>query len=204
MVALSSIHGHTALALLALATLLHEIGVPLPIAPVGLFLAARGIEGGGDFLVFEFTMIALTLVANLAWFTAGRRRGAAVLNVLRRFSLAADTHVTRAERHFVRWGPWTLVLGHFLPGVTLVAPPLAGALGMKTSRFVVLTSIGATLYSLPLLVGGFLLRNRIEVVLETLERIHTHLLGGLACLLAVYVAWRWAAKRRSANGDTPA
>lgn len=204
MVALPSIHGPAALGLLALATLLHEIGVPLPIAPVGLFLAARGIDDGTDFLVFTVTMIFLTLLANFAWFVAGRRRGAAVLNVLRRFSLAADAHVTRAERHFVRWGPWTLVLGHFLPGLTLVAPPLAGALGMKTSRFLVLTSIGAALYSLPLLVGGFLLRNRIEAVLETLDRVHTHLVAGLACLVAGYVVWRWVATRRRANRGTAA
>lgn len=193
--ALASIHGPAALGLLALATLLHESGVPLPITPVAMFLAARGIESGAHFAAFLAAMVVMTLITNLAWFIAGRRRGAAVLEVLRRFSLAADKHVTRAERDFVRWGPSTLVFGHFLPGVTLVAPPLAGAWGMKTSRFLMLTSIGAVLYSVPLLVAGVLLRGRIDVVLATLDRIHSHLLAGLACLLAGYVGWRWWRRR---------
>lgn len=192
---LASIHGTAALGLLALATLLHESGVPLPIAPVAMFLAARGIGNGAHFAAFLGAMVLTTLIANLAWFTVGRRRGAAVLDVLRRFSLAADKHVTRAERDFVRWEPSTLLFGHFLPGVTLVAPPLAGAWGMKTSRFLMLTSAGAVLYSVPLLVAGVLLRGRIDIVLATLDRIHSNLLAGLACLLVGYVGWRWWRRR---------
>jgi len=126
-----------------------------------------------------------------------------VLNVLRRFSLAADAHVTRAERDFVRWGPWTLVFGHFLPGVTLVAPPLAGAFGMKTARFLTLTSIGAALYSLPLLIAGVVLRSRIELALATLDRIHSYLAVALVCLLAAYVAWRWGRRRAAPAGPIP-
>ena len=195
MITLAAIHGQTALWLLTLATLLHESGVPLPITPVALFLAARGIDNHADFTAFAAMMILVTLVTNLAWFIAGRRRGAAALNVLRRFSLAADKHITRAEQDFGRWGPLTLVFGHFIPGVTLVAPPLAGAFGMKTSRFLLLTSIGAALYSLPLLVAGVLLRSRIESVLATLDRIHSQVVAGLAGLLVAYVAWRWWSRR---------
>ncbi len=185
------IHGHMALWLLALATLLHELGVPVPIMPVALFLAARGVGDSFDLLAFTVAMVLTTLVANFLWFDAGRRHGADVLRRLDRFLPVGESHVARAERHFERWGSLTLLFGHFLPGVSMVAPPLAGAFRMSAPKFIVLTSIGAALHGLPLLVTGVLLRSRIEAVLVTLDRAHSHLVAALAVALVAYAAWRW-------------
>jgi membrane protein DedA with SNARE-associated domain len=193
--ALTMIHGPMALGLLALATLLHELGVPLPITPIALFLAARGVEDRVDLVVFTTAMVLATLAANYFWFDAGRRHGAEVFQRVGRFSLALESHVTRAERDFERWGSLTLLFGHFLPGVTVLAPPLAGAFGMSPSKFVALTSIGAVLYGLPLLLAGVLLRGEIDGVLATLDRIHSHIVVALAVAVAGYVVWRWRRRR---------
>jgi len=53
--------------------------------------------------------------------------------------------------------------------VSLVAPPLAGALGMSWKRFLVLTSAGAALYGLAPVGAGILLRTQIEWVMQALE-----------------------------------
>ena len=57
------------------------------------------------------------LLGNSIWFAAGRRYGNGVLKFLCRFSLTADTCVSRTEKSFGRWGASSLVIGHFLPGV---------------------------------------------------------------------------------------
>jgi membrane protein DedA with SNARE-associated domain len=139
--------------ILAANTLLDELGFPLPVMPTAFVLAARGISGAGDLLLLVAAIVAGMLIGNSIWFAAGRRYGAGVLKFLCRFSLTADTCVSRTERVFGRWG-CSLVVGRFVPGVSLVAPPLAGALGMTWVKFLALTSAGAALYGLIVLSAG--------------------------------------------------
>ena len=116
--------------ILAVNTLLHELGLPLPVMPTAFVMGARGVHGAGDLLLLIAALAAGMVIGNSVWFAAGRHYGAGVLKFLCRFSLTADTCVSRTERVFGRWGWSSLVVGRFLPGVSLVAPPLAGALGM--------------------------------------------------------------------------
>ena len=112
------------------------------------------MRGAGDFLLLIAAIVAGMLIGNSVWFAAGRRYGAGVLKSLCRFSLTADTCVSRTEKVFGRWGSSSLVIGRFVPGVSLVAPPLAGALGMTWGKFLALTTAGATLYGLVALEHG--------------------------------------------------
>ena len=89
--------------ILAANTLLHELGLPLPVMPTAFVLAARGISGAGDLLLLIAAIVAGMLIGNSIWFAAGRRYGAGVLKFLCRFSLTADTCVSRTERE--RGGP---------------------------------------------------------------------------------------------------
>jgi rhodanese-related sulfurtransferase len=122
-----------------------------------------------------------------------------VLKLLCRLSLSADTCVSRTESVFGRWDWSSLVVGRFLPGVSLIAPPLAGALGMKWSRFLVLTGAGAALYGLVVIWTGMLLAAQIEAVLWRLDGLGWHALVALAVILALYVAGRWWWRRRVAG-----
>jgi len=176
-------------------TLLHELGVPLPVLPTALVLGARGLHRSSDLLVLVGAIAGGTLIGNSVWFAAGRRYGAGVLKLLCRFSLTADTCVSRAERAFGRWGWSSLVVGRFLPGVSLIAPPLAGALGMAWGRFLALTAAGATLYGLVVLGIGILLRSQIDTVLHALRRSGWPALAVLICAFAIYIAWRWWRRR---------
>src|SRR5215471_7828831 len=111
-------------------TLLHEVGVPVPLLPTALVIAARWMHRPSELVLFASAIVAGMLIGDSAWFAAGRRYGPGVMKVLCRFSLTADTCVSRTERAFGRWGWSSLVIGRFIPGVALVASPLAGALGM--------------------------------------------------------------------------
>jgi membrane protein DedA with SNARE-associated domain/rhodanese-related sulfurtransferase len=184
--------------ILAVNTLLHELGVPLPMMPTGLVAGARA-TGAIDPLLSIAAIVAATLIGNSVWFAAGRRYGAGVLKLLCRLSLSADTCVSRTESAFGRWGSSSLVVGRFLPGVSLVAPPLAGALGMKWSKFLILTGAGAALYGLVVVGAGMLLRDQIESALRALGSLGWQALAAVAAVLALYVAWRWWWRRRVAQ-----
>ena len=122
------------------------------------------------------------------WFATGRYYGAGVLKFLCRFSLTADTCVSRTERVFGRWGWSSLIVGRFVPGVSLVVPPLAGALGMTWGKFLALTTAGAALYGLGILGAGILLRNQIDWALRELRVLGWQAFAAVAVTLAIYIA----------------
>ena len=181
--------------ILWLNTLLHELGVPVPMAPTALVAGARAVTGSLSPLLLVVAIVTAMVIGNAAWFAAGRRYGSAVLKLLCRVSLSPDTCVARTEGTFGRWGWSALVIGRFLPGVTLVAPPLAGALGMKWSTFLALTVAGSALFGAVVVGLGMLLHEQIDVVLRQLTIFGWEAVGILAVLLALYIGWRWWRRR---------
>ena len=196
-------HGGRAAWILAANMLLHEIGVPVPVLPTGFLFGAQAMHNVGDFLLLVAAMVLAMLVANALWFEAGRRYGIRVLHLLCRFSLSAETCVARTEQAFARWGWSSLVVGHFLPGVSLLAPPLAGALGMSWVRFVALTLAGGVLLSVSVLGAGYLLRHEIDSALNQLRGLGWDALAGAVVLLVAYVGWRWWRRAVARATDIP-
>ena len=176
-------------------TLLHELGVPVPLTPTALVAGARAVTGTVSPLLLIVMITAGMVIGNAAWFAAGRRYGSAVLKLLCRVSISPDTCVARTEGTFGRWGWSALVIGRFLPGVTLVAPPLAGALGMKWSTFLALTVAGSALFGLVVVGAGMLLYEQINFVLQQLVIFGWEAVGILTVLLALYIGWRWWRRR---------
>jgi membrane protein DedA with SNARE-associated domain/rhodanese-related sulfurtransferase len=181
--------------ILWLNTLLHELGVPVPMAPTALVAGARAVTGGINPILLILAIVVAMTIGNAAWFAAGRRYGSAVLKLLCRVSISPDTCVARTEGTFGRWGWSALVIGRFLPGVTLVAPPLAGALGMAWGKFLLLTIAGSALFGVVVVGVGMLLANQIEAVLFQVSMFGWEAAGILSAMLALYIAWRWWRRR---------
>lgn len=181
--------------ILWLNTLLHELGVPVPMTPTALVAGARAVTAGINPILLIGAIVVAMTIGNAAWFAAGRRYGSAVLKLLCRVSLSPDTCVARTEGTFGRWGWSALVIGRFLPGVTLVAPPLAGALGMAWSKFLLLTIAGSALFGAVVIGAGMLLHEQIDTVLQQLAIFGWEAVAILAGLLALYIAWRWWRRR---------
>ena len=188
--------------ILAINTLLHELGLPVPLVPLALFAGARAESGSLDLLILVLAILAGTVIGNSVWFAAGRLRGVGALGFLCRMSLSSDTCVARTQRAWIRWGGMLLIIGRFLPVVSLLAPPLAGALGMSWNRFLVLTSAGTALYALALVGTGMLLRTQIELVIRAVDGQSWHALIAFLAVISIYIVWRgwWhrRATRRSA------
>jgi membrane protein DedA with SNARE-associated domain/rhodanese-related sulfurtransferase len=181
--------------ILWLNTLLHELGVPVPMTPTALVAGARAVSGSVSPLLLVVMIVAGMVIGNAAWFAAGRRYGSSVLKLLCRVSISPDTCVARTEGTFGRWGWSALVIGRFLPGVTLVAPPLAGALGMKWSTFLALTVAGSALFGVVVIGAGMLLYEQIDALLLQLAIFGWEAVGILAVMLALYIGWRWWRRR---------
>ena len=177
--------------ILAVNTFVHEGGIPVPVTPTALLLAAHHVHDAVQFLILVGAISAGMLAGNSVWFAAGRRYGHKVLEFFCRYSLTAATCVSRTEKSFTRWGALSLVIGHFLPGVSLIAPPLSGAAGMSWAKFVGLTLAGGALYGGSVIAAGVLFRAQIGMVMRALEALGWRALGVALAALAVYFVWRW-------------
>jgi membrane protein DedA with SNARE-associated domain/rhodanese-related sulfurtransferase len=177
--------------ILAVNTFVHEGGIPVPITPTALLLAAHHVHDTVQFLTLVGAISAGMLAGNSVWFAAGRRYGHRVLELFCRYSLTAATCVSRTEQSFTRWGALSLVIGHFLPGVSLIAPPLSGAAGMSWGKFLGLTLAGGALYGGSVVAVGVLFRTQIGMVLRALEALGWRVLGVALAAVALYFVWRW-------------
>src|SRR5713101_4611345 len=87
-----------------------------------------------------------SVVADLIWFYMGRHYGNRVLNLLCRISLEPDSCVRRTQDVFTRNGMRGVVAAKFIPGLSTLAPPLAGSSGVSAARFFSFDGAGSILY----------------------------------------------------------
>ncbi len=146
---------------------------------VGLFLitfAESGLFIGfflpGDSLLFTAGFLASQGVLELKWllpllfiaavlgdgvgYAFGKRVGPKIFKKEDSLLFHKD-HLERAQHFFEIHGGKTIILARFLPIVRTFAPILAGVGNMKYKTFVVYNIVGALLWAVGLLLGGYFL-----------------------------------------------
>jgi membrane protein DedA with SNARE-associated domain/rhodanese-related sulfurtransferase len=176
--------------------LLQQLGVPIPAEPtlvVAGSLAARGLLPLPSLV--GVTWLAV-LIADSTWYWLGRRYGNQVLRVVCRLALSPDSCVRNTEQTFSRWGLKSLAVAKFIPGFSMVAPPMAGAMRVRWSSFLLFDLLAAVLWSSVGIGAGLIFYRQVDRVLAALAG-----LGGRApvvgvILLAAFVGWKWIQRRR--------
>jgi membrane protein DedA with SNARE-associated domain len=173
-----------------------QIGLPIPAVPI--LLAAGALAGSGRLSLSMALLVAVaaSLVSDTIWYWLGRRRGTRVLSLLCRISLEPDSCVRRTEDTFVRHGPRTLLVAKFVPGLSTMAPPLAGIIGMPLWRFVVWDGLGALLWAGVFAGLGYAGADQLERVAAHVGRFGSGAVAIVAALFAAYIAWKWVERRR--------
>ncbi len=132
--------------LLFIWVLVEQLGIPLPATPVLLAAGALSVDGPIHFHTAFLTGVAATLIADSFWFLVGRRHGHYVLRILCKLSLEPTTCVRRTQDSFGRRRGVMLAFAKFVPGLGMLAPPVAGQNGMRFANFIFFDGIGATLW----------------------------------------------------------
>jgi len=187
-------HGYS---VLFAALFAHQIGFPIP-GPLFL-LAAGALARNRNLNVAPtlFLAIIACVLADWAWYEAGRRHGDKALHFIHSLTRNPDVHDRRAKETFARYGPPLLLLCKFVPGLDAVVPPMAGASRTSRLRFLALETAGAALYSVAYAGLGYLLSHDLNRAATYASRAGT-LLAGLAIIgLGVYAANRWSARSKA-------
>ena len=175
---------------------MQQLGAPIPAWPLLVLAGAHAVAHP----VFGIQALALAVLASwlgsLPWLWAGRRYGHRVLRLTCRISLSPDACVRQTESFFERYGAAALLAAKFVPGLAHVAPPLAGAFRLAVWRFLLWFGAGSALGALAPLALGALFHGHIELLVGWLAAFVGHALTGLSIVLALYVGYRWLARRR--------
>jgi len=169
-------------------------GLPIPSVPV--LLEAGALAGAGQMHValILLTAVLAALVSDISWYAVGRRRGTRILHLLCRISLEPDSCVRQTQELFARRGAASLLVAKFIPGLSTVAPPLAGVTRMRPGRFVVFDSLGALLWVGVFVALGLLFSEQLEGMAALLATMGSWLLAILVGALGAYITWKFAAR----------
>ena len=130
-----------------------QIGLPLPAAPVLVAAGALAATGSLNFALLITTALSASLLADYLWYRAGVFRQGTVNRFKLRYQ---DSRVLRnAERLIERYGSRSLIFAKFVPGMSLAAPPLSGASGIKLSEFLLFDVLGSLIWSASLAGIGY-------------------------------------------------
>jgi membrane protein DedA with SNARE-associated domain/rhodanese-related sulfurtransferase len=178
------------------AVLVDQLGIPLPAVPWLLAAGALSATGKFNFLSGLGATLLACLLADGMWFYLGRYRGNQVVGFLCRVSLEPDSCVRRTQNVFTRYGLPGLVAAKFLPGMSTVAPPLAGMSGLRADRFLLVDGFGSLLYGASFLSLGYFFSSQIDQIGSALARLGGGALRLILVCVVLYTAYKYWQRRR--------
>jgi membrane protein DedA with SNARE-associated domain/rhodanese-related sulfurtransferase len=186
---------HYGLGLVFLNVFALQAGAPVPAYPT-LIAAGALLSGGiGGLVALVATGAAAAILADTIWYVAGRRYGTRVLKTLCRISLSQDSCVRQTENIFARFGPQSMMFAKFVPGFASVSTAMAGAIRLPYWKFLLFDLVGALLW-VGVGVGlGYVFRDAIGEVLDTLAALGKWGLILVVSALALYIAVKWLQRR---------
>ena len=174
-----------------------QVGLPLPAGPV--LVSAGALAAAGRISLVRALMVSLvaSLLGDLLWYMLGRRYGKRVLAFLCRISIEPDHCVRSTQDGFARHGPWLLVLAKFVPGLSTVAPPLAGVVRIAIPRFLLLDSAGILTLSLILMGAGYWMGGPLGRLARWFAGAGSWIILLLVAPFLAYLGWKYLRRRRA-------
>jgi membrane protein DedA with SNARE-associated domain len=173
-----------------------QIGIPVPAVPGLLAMGALAATGKVNAVVALAASVGASVLADLVWYGLGRRRGSQVLRLVCKVSLERDSCVRRTEEIFLRYGVRALIFAKFVPGLSTVAPPLAGMTGVSLPRFAAYSALAAVLWAGTWGGLGYWAGEALQQVTDQSGRLGRGLFVVVAAGVVLYVVVKWAERRR--------
>lgn len=136
---------------IGLIVMIESLGIPIP-GEIALVSATLLTIHPASAVRWEFIAVAATagaVIGDSIGYSIGRKGGKPLFEWLgRRFPKHfGPSHVATAERAFQKWGMWTVFFGRFIALLRIFAGPLAGALRMPYSRFLIANALGGIVWA---------------------------------------------------------
>lgn len=161
----------------------------LPIPASLIFVAAGALARSGRLSlsgIVGYSVLAF-LVADLAWYEAGRRLGDRVLHFVCGLSRDPGSCVHRAIGVFSKHGVRMLLVSKFIVGLDAVAAPLAGNARLSAIQFSVFDALGAAFWTSTYVALGYIFSDQLDRVASHLVRMGAFATVAVALGLSFYL-----------------
>jgi membrane protein DedA with SNARE-associated domain len=182
---------HHGEALIFLYVFADQVGIPVPAVPGLLAMGALAAAGKVSVPLALVASVTGSLLADFIWYGLGRRRGDRVLRLLCKISFEPDSCVRRTEDVFLRYGMRSLIFAKFVPGLSTVAPPLAGMIGVGLPRFAAYSALAALLWTGTWGGLGYFAGEALQQVTDQSGRFGRLAFAFVAACIMVYVLVKW-------------
>jgi membrane protein DedA with SNARE-associated domain len=167
--------------------LLCGVGLPLP-EEVTLIGAGLLLHGGHvEFWRIVLVCSAAILIGDSIPFVLGRKYGKSALKIRWVARILHAERMARLERRFEAHGNWATFACRFVAGIRIPGYFVAGTMGMKYRRFLLLNGLGV-LISVPISIYlGKLFGAEVERLQERMDNLHLILAFLVAALVIIMV-----------------
>ena len=165
-----------------------QAALPIPSIPLLIAVGALTASGELELLPTIATATAATLLADSLWYTLGRLGGARAISLVCKLSIEPDSCVSSTRTAFGKFGPATLLIAKFLPGVQTLAPASTGFVRAPVLGFLALDLCGTLLFLLPFILGGHYFQPQLVTLLESLGQYSGGLTMAVLAILGIYAS----------------
>jgi membrane protein DedA with SNARE-associated domain len=167
-----------------------NLGLPVPEETVVL---AAGFLAGRNLLDVRmvFVVVVLSAIAgDSTGYLIGHTGGQRLLDRLCNMSLFVRHRRERFEKFFHEHGNKAVFMARFVTGLRFMAGPMAGAAGMKFTRFLRWNMMGATSWGALMVLLGYLVGDEIDRIIPFTEYARQLVMLAVALLiLGVLIFW---------------
>ncbi|MCU6435758.1 DedA family protein/thiosulfate sulfurtransferase GlpE [Undibacterium sp. Jales W-56] len=176
--------------------LLMQLGLPIPTVPTLIVSGTLAADGHVSLAALLAVTVLASLIGDTVWYLIGQRHGLRVMTFLCRLSLSPDSCVRQTETRFERWGLTTLLVAKFIPGLSLIVAPMAGALRLPRTAFLLFDTAGIFLWASLAIGFGWLFHPDIELISRKLMAMGNGALVIIGAALMIYIGYKWWQRRR--------
>src|SRR5215470_3355263 len=186
-------HGYVLLFVWVLA---EQAALPIPSLPLLLVSGALVRTGQLKLSSVMICALAACLIADNLWFRLGRRYSSKAVQFICKMSLEPDSCVRRTENVFIKYGLRSLLLSKFIPGLNVVAAPLAGGSGANFTRFLLFDSLGALIWIVSYVFAGYVFSGQLELAVGYAIRMGWGFVIIALCIFTAWIVWKLLQRRR--------
>jgi membrane protein DedA with SNARE-associated domain len=172
-----------------------NLGLPFPGETILVAAALDAGTGRLNIWLVCVVSVACSVLGAAAGYAIGAKGGRRLLERFGRYVFVTPERLDRLEKFFERRGAWLVIGGRFIEGARQVMGIVAGISEMTFKRFIVFTTIGATVWTAAWASVGYFAGDHVE----TITRYFTWIAIGVAGLALSVVLWRVRRHRQHRN-----
>ncbi len=168
-----------------------NLGFPMPEETVVLtagFLAGRNLL---DVRAVAVVVVLSAIAGDSTGYVIGRTGGQRLLDRLSRWSRLVRHRRERFEKFFHEQGNKAVFMARFLPGLRFMAGPMAGAAGMRFTRFLRWNMMGALSWCSLMVATGYLVGDEFDRIAPAAQYARQWMLLAVALLVLGVVIFWW-------------